>query len=270
MKSRKYFFTIICISLSTLGQGEGKIGHFDRNFLLKKMAENQQVTRWGKKGLLDSASVALKLASNLTSADSAKADSIFLAVIKKGGYQYVFNADYLLAVSANSNLSCLVAKQLRIAMPDSNICDLITTNRIAYCNRDSVLAQLPEIRAADSLLVIFQNDTLSMEYDNLLAEFNRHDSLIKVEHGYFSSSLLKKSDLLNNLNKIQNWVNYSAKKVQEKKFVLLKPYYDQIESAIKKVAAKERYDYVFRDNFHYQGVKDISSDVIKELRLANM
>lgn len=270
MKSTKYIFTIICMSLAILSRGQGKVGHFDRKFMLLKLAENEQVLKRAKKSVLDSASDALKLAVSVTQVDSATADSIFFKVVKRGGYQYVFNTDYLLAASANSNLAPLVLKQLRIVMPDSNTCDLFTAKRFAYCNRDSVLAQMPEARAAERLLVVFRNDSLSMEYDNLLAEFQRYDSCLKIDHGCFTSTLFNKEDITRCFEKLQNWLNYSEKRVQEKKSELLNACYGEINNAIKRLAGKEGYDYIFKDNFHYQGVKNISTDVVKELASVNM
>lgn len=268
MKNLQYLLLIICIAFTKLGLAQNKVAHFNQDLILKKMAEKRRALASWKTNDSARFSMASNAPATIAATDSLAINRTFLKVIKDWNYQYVFNPDYLLAAPPSGNLTSLVAKQLHIRIRDSSSCDIIIKERFAYCNRDSVLARLPEKKVIDTLLASYQNDSLSMEYDSLLAKFMHYDSLFIKDH-HFSFKSFPKEDYVNCFTKLQNWVDYSSKKMQARQLLLLKPNHDRIDHAIKKLAEDGGYNYIFKGNFHYQGIKDISADVIKELQLAN-
>src|SRR5882724_9625464 len=76
--------------------------------------------------------------------------------------------------------------------------------KIATANEESILYALPEMHKVDSLLKVFQQDSIGGQYTNLLSAYKRRDSIMKG-----ATNKLLKDSLQKELEQIavtlQNW-----------------------------------------------------------------
>src|SRR5260221_14397359 len=118
--------------------------------------------------------------------------------------------------------------------------------KIGYIRIDDMVSLMPEISRIDSLVKIYQADSLGEEYSSLVQLYQFKDSVWR--DSVRTKPAVRKQleeELPGLIYQIQNWQSISQQKVENKQGELLKPVYKRVYDAIKAVAKKNEYSHVF-------------------------
>lgn len=122
----------------------------------------------------------------------------------------------------------------------------ISQSKIGYIRIDDMVQFMPEIPRIDSLLKIYQNDSLGEEYSSLIQLYQFKDSVYR--DSIKTKPAVRKQleeELPGLIYQIQNWQAISNQKVENKQGELLQPVYKKVYDAIKAVAKEKGYTHVF-------------------------
>lgn len=148
------------------------------------------------------------------------------------------------------------------------------TVKVGVFDLDVMLNAMPGYRAVDSLLQIYQQDSLKGEYDFAMREYNRLDSTYKAD-----SATKAPASVLNYVKQQRNeiattiiyWQQISQQKVEGKRQELAAPLYDKIIPAYQKVLRENNYLVVLKpDAIEFLGsskIDNVFERVFKELKL---
>ena len=117
--------------------------------------------------------------------------------------------------------------------------------KFGYIRVDDVVALMPATAKVDSLLEIYQKDSIQPEYSNVVANYQFKDSLYRDSIKTPASvrqQLAKELPAL--IYQIQNWQQISQQAMEEKQNKLLAPIYTEVYTAIKAVAKEKGYTHV--------------------------
>lgn len=119
-------------------------------------------------------------------------------------------------------------------------------NKLGYIRVDEMVSYMPELKKIDTLLNVYQQDTLPKTYNYLLANFQRYDSIandsLHSPMAVRQDAAQKRTDFLAEL---QNWQNTAQSMIEAKQNALLQPLYDKVLKAIDEVAKEKGYTYIF-------------------------
>lgn len=121
--------------------------------------------------------------------------------------------------------------------------------KIAVFDLNLMVQALPGYKIVDSLMLIYEQDTLGVEYAILENEYTRIDSLFKYgEHKHFDrkkidTSLSKKQELG---MKLVYWQQYAQQKDSIKRRTLAEPLYQRVRTAFYKVISTKNYDIILK------------------------
>ncbi|MBL7742991.1 MAG: OmpH family outer membrane protein [Chitinophagaceae bacterium] len=127
---------------------------------------------------------------------------------------------------------------------------LITNNAMAqtkfgYIRVDDVVALMPATAKIDSLLELYQRDTIQPEYSSLVEQYQFNDSLyrdsLKTPKSVRDEIAKKLPGLI---YQIQNWQQISQQALEAKQNQLLSPIYNEVYTAIRAVAKEKGYTHV--------------------------
>jgi hypothetical protein len=133
---------------------------------------------------------------------------------------------------------------------------------------------MPQYRGIDSLVALYERDSLRMEYDYALSEYNRLDSTYKVD-----SAAKKPASVLNYIKdqktqfatQIIYWQQIAQNKTEGKRQMLATPLYQRIVPAYEKVLAANNYLIVLKpEAIEFMGsskVDNVFEKVAKELKI---
>lgn len=119
-----------------------------------------------------------------------------------------------------------------------------TAPKVGFFDIEIMMQALPEYRKVDSLIQIYQRDSLGAEYDVLNSEFKRLDSTFKAD------STAGKSKAILDYSKEQRqrvgmqivyWQQIAQQKVDQKMAILAQPLYERVAGAYKKVLDANKY-----------------------------
>ena len=117
--------------------------------------------------------------------------------------------------------------------------------KIGYIDAETVLYLMPEVAKIDSLVRIYQQDTVGKEYNSLLQTYQFKDSIfrdtLKVPAAVREQTGKELPQLVQTL---QNWQQIAQEAVQNKQSQLLAPVMKKIQDAINAVAKEKGYTYV--------------------------
>ena len=144
--------------------------------------------------------------------------------------------------------------------------------KIGVFDIDIAVSNMPGYRTVDSLLAIYQQDSLRSEYDFAVKEYNRLDS------NYKADSAAKKSATVLNYQKDQRsqvattivyWQQISQQKTEQKRQELAGPLYEKVIGAYNKVLQANNYLVVLKPGAYEYGSKleNVFEKVFKELKL---
>jgi outer membrane protein len=131
------------------------------------------------------------------------------------------------------------------------VCLLIVANetnaqKIGYIDAETVLYLMPETAKIDSLVRIYQTDTVGKEFNSLLQTYQYKDSLYRDSAHPMPAAVKEQygKDLAELSQTLQNWQQIAQEAVQAKQSQLIQPVYKKIYDAISAVAKEKGYTYV--------------------------
>jgi outer membrane protein len=121
-------------------------------------------------------------------------------------------------------------------------------SKMGYFDLEYVVSLMPGVSKVDTLLAEFERDSLGMEYDFRLAEFQRNDSTLKADSAKMPARLYqeKRQDMIQKFYVLQNWQQYAQQVMQSKQQELMAPYLNKVLEAFQKVVDEGKYGYVFK------------------------
>jgi len=146
------------------------------------------------------------------------------------------------------------------------------TAKIGVFDIDIAVSNMPGYRTVDSLLGIYQQDSLRNEYEFAVKEYNRLDS------NYKADSAAKKPATVLNYQKDQRsqiattiiyWQQISQQKAEQKRQELAGPLYERVLGAYQKVLQANKYLIVLKPGAYEMGVspENVFEKVFRELKL---
>lgn len=146
--------------------------------------------------------------------------------------------------------------------------------KVGVFDLDVMVQAMPGYRGVDSLLQIYQQDSLKGEYDFAMREYNRLDSTYKSD-----SAKKAPASVLNYVKQQRNeiattiiyWQQISQQKTEGKRQELAGPIYERIIPAYQKILRENSYLVVLKpDAIEFLGsskIDNIFEKVFKELKL---
>jgi len=146
------------------------------------------------------------------------------------------------------------------------------TGKIGVFDIDAAVNNMPGYRRVDSLLGLYQQDSLRSEYDFAVKEYNRLDS------NYKADSAAKKSATVLNYQKDQRsqvattivyWQQIAQQKTEQKRQQLAGPLYEKVLGAYQKVLQANNYLVVLKPGAYEMGsrVDNVFEKVFREMKL---
>lgn len=118
--------------------------------------------------------------------------------------------------------------------------------KIGYIDAETILYLMPEVGKIDSLVRIYQVDTVAKEYSSLIQTYQYKDSILKDSVHPAPPAVKEqiRKELAELLPTLQNWQQIGQEAVQNKQNQLLAPVMKRINDAINAVAKEKGYTYV--------------------------
>ncbi len=145
-------------------------------------------------------------------------------------------------------------------------------SKIGVFDIDLMVQAMPGYRSVDSMLQIYERDSLRADYDFAVREYNRLDSTYKSD-----SAAKKAASVLNYIKEqrtsfastIIYWQQISQRKGEDKRQELAGPLYQRILPAYEKVLKANNYLVVLKPNSYEIGsnVDNVFEKVFRELKL---
>lgn len=176
-------------------------------------------------------------------------------------------------------------KKKLLTMLIYSICMLTAANtnaqsiKVGVFDMDVMVQAMPGYRMVDSLIRIYEADSLAIEYQYYQNEYQRLDSTYKADSvlvvtGKKPKALLdftteeRRKTALN----ILYWQQIAQNKSSNKRNQLAQPLYTAVVDAYKKVLARKKYTLILRPQTYEAGftIDNIFIAVAKELKLAGL
>ena len=122
----------------------------------------------------------------------------------------------------------------------------VSAQKIGYISVDNVVYLMPEIGKIDTALQRFQADSLNPQFNYLVSEYNRKDSIMRRDSAKLAAAVRTQmqQELEGTAYQIQNWQSYVQQAMQAKQNRLLEPVYRKVFNAIQSVAKDNGYSHV--------------------------
>jgi Skp family chaperone for outer membrane proteins len=147
-----------------------------------------------------------------------------------------------------------------------------TQLKIGVFDIDMMVQAMPDYKAVDSLLQIYDRDSLASEYGIYQSEFARLDSTFKAD-----SAAGKSASVLNYTSEqrkqmgmnIVYWQQIAQQKITNKRGILAQPLYGEVANAYKKVLDARKYTLILKPNTYELGsqVENVFLYVARELKV---
>lgn len=137
---------------------------------------------------------------------------------------------------------------------------------------DIMVQAMPGYNIVDSLTQIYEQDSLRMEYEYSVKEYNRLDSTYKADSANkVPGSVLSyvKDQRARVATQIIYWQQISQQKSEQKRQALAGPLYEAVITAYSKVLKTKNYTLVLKPNSYEIGsnVENVFEHVAKELKI---
>jgi Skp family chaperone for outer membrane proteins len=152
--------------------------------------------------------------------------------------------------------------------------------KIGVFDIDVMVQVLPGYRGVDSLVQLYDRDSLSAEYDIYMSEYQRLDSTYKTDSALVAQGKKSKALLDYTANERQKmgmniayWQNIAQQKEDNKRQQLAQPLYEQVVNAYKKVLDAKKYNLILKPQSVELGgnsVDNLFISVAKELKLTSL
>jgi Skp family chaperone for outer membrane proteins len=137
-----------------------------------------------------------------------------------------------------------------VAVAASVLFTSTTTNaqalKIGYFDEQQLLPLFPGIGKIDTLMAIYQSDSLGVEYNYTYADYMRRDSAFKKDSAGMQPKAreLAMKELNQQKGKLINWQQYAEQAYQYKMESLLFPFKQRMVAALQEVVKEQKYTYV--------------------------
>ncbi len=149
--------------------------------------------------------------------------------------------------------------------------------KIGTFDEESVLGLMPDIDKVSAALQSYAKDSLQVDYEYSVNEFNRRDSLYRKDSATMPARAREQATKeLNQLKyKLVNWQQFQQESVRAKQDELLVPYKQKIYASLEKIIREQKYTHVFRndallkspigDNLSIKVAQDLKLNLPKEV-----
>ncbi|MBL7742992.1 MAG: hypothetical protein JNN00_05890 [Chitinophagaceae bacterium] len=144
---------------------------------------------------------------------------------------------------------------------------------------DLMVQAMPGYRAVDSLMQIYETDSLGTEYQYYELEYKRLDSTYKVDSGLVAAGL-KSKGLLDRVEEDRRkvalnlvyWQQIAQNKSNNKRGQLAQPLYEVVANAYIKVLGRKKYSIILKPQTYERGftIDNIFLSVARELKLSQL
>lgn len=150
-----------------------------------------------------------------------------------------------------------------------------TPFKVAVFDIDIMVQAMPGYRAVDSMVQIYERDSLAEEYAFYQSEYKKLDSTYKAD----SASNKSKAVLDYTKNQLQQmtmnlvyWQQIAQNKSDNKRGILSQSMYEQVVNAYKTVLAKKKYSLILKPQTYEAGfpIDNLFISVAKELKLTEL
>jgi Skp family chaperone for outer membrane proteins len=158
-----------------------------------------------------------------------------------------------------------------------------TTNaqqlKVGVFDLDLMVQAMPGYHNVDSLVQIYEQDSLTEEYKYYMSEYQRLDSTFKADSVLVAQGKKSKvqldmttSDRQKMALNLVYWQQISQNKSNNKRSQLAQPLYSVVADAYKKILAKKKYNLILKPNSYEMGfpIDNIFISVAKELKLTQL
>ena len=147
--------------------------------------------------------------------------------------------------------------------------------KAAVFDIDYMVQAMPGYATVDSLLQIYQQDSLTTEYNIYTSEYQRLDSTFKAGSAAGKPKTIldytagKRQEMAMNL---VYWQQISQRKSETKRGQLAQPLYIQVANAYQKVLQTKKYDLILKPQTYEFGfhIDNLFITVAKELKLTSL
>jgi len=152
--------------------------------------------------------------------------------------------------------------------------------KVGIFDLDAMVSAMPAYRVVDSLLTIYQRDSIGGEYAYYVSEYQRLDSTLKfidtpgVKTGKITATKMEldnkqKQQLLSTL---LNWRDIAQQKINYKKAILSQNLYNQVGASYEKILKAKGYNIVFKPGVVEYGPRydNLFISVAKDLKLTEL
>lgn len=151
--------------------------------------------------------------------------------------------------------------------------------KVGVFDLDVMVQAMPAYRQVDSLVQLYERDSLGAEYEVYQSEYQRLDSTYKADSVLVVAGKKSKTMLDYTAGERQKmamnivyWQQIAQNKSNNKRGQLAQPLYSQVANAYKTVLARKKYTIVLKPNTYEMGfpIDNIFISVAKELKLPGL
>ncbi len=122
--------------------------------------------------------------------------------------------------------------------------------KIGTFDEESVLGLMPDIDKVTTALQSYAKDSLQVDYEYKVGEFQRRDSIFKKDSATMPARAREQA--LKEINQLKyqlvNWQQFQQQAVQQKQEELLVPYKQKIYASLEKIIREQKYSHIFRSD----------------------
>ncbi len=122
--------------------------------------------------------------------------------------------------------------------------------KIGTFDEESVLGLMPDIDKVTVALQSYAKDSLQVDYEYKVGEFQRRDSIFKKDSATMPARAREQA--LKEINQLKyqlvNWQQFQQQAVQQKQEELLVPYKQKIYASLEKIIREQKYTHIFRSD----------------------
>jgi len=151
--------------------------------------------------------------------------------------------------------------------------------KVAVFDLDAMVQVMPGYHTVDSLLRVYQQDSLTAEYQIYLSEYQRLDSTLKLDSAGLAKGTVAASKIqFENQQKQQvmaylvNWNQYQQQKLQQKQGQLAQGLYEQVQASYLKTLRAKGYTLILKPGAYEFGSKvdNLFITIAKDLKLTEL
>jgi outer membrane protein len=118
--------------------------------------------------------------------------------------------------------------------------------KIGYIDAETILYLMPEAAKIDSLVQLYQRDTVGKEYMSLMQQYQYKDSIFRDSLHPLPAAVKEQyaKDISQLTQTLTSWQQIAQEAIQNKQSQLLAPLMRKIQDAIQAVAKEKGYTYV--------------------------